>query len=186
MGSLALPVGLCSRSRAKKAVHCTTSGGRNHLSCIGLTQRQVSDLGAWSCLACRGMNNRSAAGDGLGGQLSLEGYVGACQSMLRVLTRVPKGAVGPVASALTRLIREALEQGTQLEWSRLLSFCYWDLQCPKEDSEERSTSMSTKVQRQVSKFLELTDQPQLPEPVGRPDSVQRDGQDEDRKLNPCL
>ena len=34
----------------------------------------------------------------------------------------------------------------------------------------------------MSKFLELTDLPQLPEPIGRPDSVQRDGQDEDRKL----
>ena len=34
----------------------------------------------------------------------------------------------------------------------------------------------------MSKFLELTDLPQLPEPVGQPDSVQRDGQDEDRQL----
>ena len=50
------------------------------------------------------------------------------------------------------------------------------------DPEERSTSLSTKVQGQVSKFLELTDLPQLPEPIGRSDSVQRDGQDEDRKL----
>ena len=34
----------------------------------------------------------------------------------------------------------------------------------------------------MSKFLELTDLPQLPEPVVRPDSVQRDCQDEDGKL----
>ena len=60
-----------------------------------LTQRQASDLGAWLCLACRGMNNRSAAGDGLGGRFSLEEYVVACRSRLRVLTRVPKDAVLP-------------------------------------------------------------------------------------------
>ena len=51
------------------------------------------------------------------------------------------------------------------------------------DLAEHSTSLSMKVQRQVSKFLELTDLPQRPEPVGRPDSVQRDGQDDDWKLN---
>ena len=34
----------------------------------------------------------------------------------------------------------------------------------------------------ISKFLELTDLLQPPEPVGRPDSVQRDDQDDDRKL----
>ena len=50
------------------------------------------------------MNNRSAAGDGLDGQLSLEEYVGAGRSRLRVLTRLPKGAVLPVARALAQLI----------------------------------------------------------------------------------
>ena len=44
------------------------------------------------------MNTSNAATDDLDGQLNLEEYVGACPSRLRVLSRVPKGAVVPVAS----------------------------------------------------------------------------------------
>ena len=60
------------------------------------------------------------------------------------MTRVPKGAVVPVAS-MAWLIREALEQKTQLAWCRLLSFCYWGLQCPVVDPEDEGPEADVEV-----------------------------------------
>ena len=57
--------------------------------------------------------------------IDLVGYIGRCHHSLRVLNRMPKGAVIPVAEALQRLIREALDKGSEIAWGRLLSFSYW-------------------------------------------------------------
>ena len=37
-----------------------------------------------------------------------------------------------MADALQRLIREALDRGSELAWGRLLSFSYWGLGYPDE------------------------------------------------------
>ena len=54
----------------------------------------------------------------------LVGYIGRCHHSLRVLNRIPNGAVISLADALQRLIREVLDRGSDLAWGRLLSFSY--------------------------------------------------------------
>ena len=64
-----------------------------------------------------------------------------------------------MADALQRLIREALDRGSELAWSRLLSFSYWGLGCPEESCGMRQVSFSTLVRQQVSRFMEDIDLP---------------------------
>ena len=59
--------------------------------------------------------------------IDLVGHIGRCHYSLRVLNRIPKGAVIPVADALQRLIIGALDSGSELAWGRLLSFSNWGL-----------------------------------------------------------
>ena len=46
--------------------------------------------------------------------IDLVGYIGRCHHSLRVLKRIPKGAVIPVADALQHLIMEALDRGSEI------------------------------------------------------------------------
>ena len=80
-----------------------------------------------------------------------------CHHSLRVLNRIPKGAVIPVADALQRLIREGLDRGSELAWGRLLFFSYWGLRYPGESSGGRQVSLSTLARQQVVQFMENTD-----------------------------
>ena len=64
------------------------------------------------------------------------------------MKRNPKGAVIPVADALQRLIREALDRGSEIAWGRLLSFSFWGL---------GQVSLSTLVRQQVARFMEGTE-----------------------------
>ena len=87
------------------------------------------------------------------------GYIGRCHHSLRVLNRIPKGALIPVVDALQRLIKQVLDRGSELAWDRLLSFSYWGLRCPGESGGGRQVSISTLVRQQVAQFLENTDHP---------------------------
>ena len=87
------------------------------------------------------------------------GYIGRCHHTLRVLNLIPKGAVIPEADALQRLIREALDRGSELAWGRLLSFSYLGLRCPGESGGGRQVSLSTLVRQQVAQFMGNTDIP---------------------------
>ena len=78
---------------------------------------------------------------------------------MRVLNRIPKGAVITVTDALQRLIREALDRGCELAWGRLLSFSYWGLRCPGESGGGKQVSLSTLVRQKVAQFMENTDLP---------------------------
>ena len=62
-----------------------------------------------------------------------------------------------MADALQRLIREALDGGSELAWGRLLSFSYWGLRCTGESGGGRQVSLSTLVRQQVAQFLENID-----------------------------
>ena len=64
-----------------------------------------------------------------------------------------------MADALQHLIGEALDRGSELAWSRLLSFSYWGLRCPGESGGGRQVSLSTLVRQQVAQFWENTDLP---------------------------
>ena len=46
--------------------------------------------------------------------IDLVGHIGKCHHSLRVLNRIPKRAANPVADALQRLIREALDRGSEI------------------------------------------------------------------------
>ena len=75
------------------------------------------------------------------------------------MNRIPKGAVIPVADALQRLIREALDRGSEIAWDRILSFSYWGLGCPGESGGVRQVSLLTLVRQQVARFMKGTDLP---------------------------
>ena len=64
-----------------------------------------------------------------------------------------------MADSLQRLIREALDRGSEVVWGRLLYFSYWGLRCPGESGGGRQVSFSTLVRQQVAQFLENTDLP---------------------------
>ena len=92
--------------------------------------------------------------------IDLVWYIGRCHHSLRGLkTEYRRGLFSPVADALQRLIREALDRGSELAWGRLLSFSYWGLKCPGESGRGKQVSLSTLVRKLVAKFLENTDLP---------------------------
>ena len=62
-----------------------------------------------------------------------------------------------MVDALQRLIREALDRGSELAWGRLLFFSYWGLRCPGESGGGKQVSLSTLVRQQVAQFMENTD-----------------------------
>ena len=64
-----------------------------------------------------------------------------------------------MADALQRLIREALDRGSEIAWGRLLSYSYWGLGCPGESGGVRQVSLSTLVRQQVARFMEGIDLP---------------------------
>ena len=85
--------------------------------------------------------------------IDLEEYVGGCRARLRVLNRVPRGAVIPVASALELVVREALERRTQLAWGKLMAFSHWVLRCPEIQNGDRQISLATRVKQQLSQYM---------------------------------
>ena len=76
-----------------------------------------------------------------------------------------------MADALQRLIREALDRGSEIAWGRLLSFSYWGLGCPGESGGVRQVSLSTLVRQQVAQFMEGTDLPAVKVTTRRRDGV---------------
>ena len=127
-------------NRRKKLIRCDTCArGRLFLlSCVGLTRAQAEAFGRWNCEQCQGVASVPARAETP--PIDLVGYIGRCHQSLRVLNRIQKGAVIPVADALHRLIREALDRGSELAWGRQGSF-------------------STLVRQQVAQFMENTDLP---------------------------
>ena len=101
-----------------------------HFSCVGLTKEQAETFGRWNCEQCRSVARVPSRTETP--PIDLVEYIGRCLHSLRVLNRIPKEAVTPVADALQHLIREALDRGSELAWGGLLSFSYWGLGCPGE------------------------------------------------------
>ena len=135
-------------NRRKKLIRCDTCKCLFHLSCVGLTRAQAEAFGRWNCEQCRVVSRAPARAETP--PIDLVGYISKCHHSLRVLNRIPKGAVIPVADALQRLIREALDRSSELAWGRLLSFSYWGLRCPGESGGGRQVSFSTLVRHQVA------------------------------------
>ena len=156
-------------NRRKRLVKCDTCGCLFLLSCVGLTRAQAEAFGRWNCEQCRGVARVPARAETP--PIDLVGYIGRCHHSLRVLNRIPKGAVIPVADALQRLIREALDRGCEIAWGRLLSFSYWGLGCPGESGGVRQVSLSTLVRQQVARFMEGTDLPAVKNTTRRRDGV---------------
>ena len=136
-----------------------------HLSCVYLTEAQAEAFGRWNCEQCLGVVRVLAEAETP--PFDLVGYIGRCHHSLRVFNRIPKGAVILVADAL-RLIREALDRGSELAWGRLLSFSYLGLGCPGE-----SVLLSMLVRQQVARFMETTDLPAVQVTTRRRDGVRR-------------
>ena len=155
-------------NRRKRLIKCDTCGCLFHLSCVGLTRAQAEAFGRWNCEQCRGVARVPARAENP--PIDLVGYIGRCHHSLRVLNRIPKGAVIPVADALQRLIREA-HRGSEIACGRLLSFSYWGLGCPGESGGVRQVSLSTLVRQQVARFMEGTDLPAVQVTTRRGDGV---------------
>ena len=148
---------------------CDTCGCLFHLSCVGLTRAQAEAFGRWNCEQCLSVARVPARAETP--PIDLVGYIGRCHHSLRVLNRIPKGAIIPVADALQRLIREALDRGSEIAWGRLFSFSYWGLGCPGESGGVRQVSLSTLVRQQVARFMEGTDLPAVQVTTRRGDGV---------------
>ena len=160
---------LWCREQEEATGKCDTCGCLFHLSCVGLTRAQAEAFGRWNCEQCRGVARVPAKAETP--PIDLVGYIVRCHHILRVLNRIPKGAVIPVADALQRLIREALDRGNEIAWGRLLSFSYWGLGCPGESGGVRQVLLSTLVRQQVSRFMEGTDLPAVKVTTRRRDGV---------------
>ena len=117
-------------NRRKKLIRCNTCGVP--LPPLMCRPHQRASLGLWEVelRECRGVARVPTRAETP--PIDLVGYIGRCHHSLRVLNRIPKRAVTPVAEALQHLIREALDRGSELAWGRLLSFSYWGLRCPGE------------------------------------------------------
>ena len=156
-------------NRRKRLVKCDTCGCLFHLSCVGLTRAQAEAFVRWNCEQCRGVVRVPVRAETP--PIDLVGYIGRCHHSFRVLNRIPKGAVIPVADALQRLIREALDRGSEIALGRLLSFSIWGLGCPGESGGVRQVSLSTLVRQQVARFMEGTYLPAVKVTTRRRDGV---------------
>ena len=83
-------------------IRCDTCGCLFHLSCVGLTRAQAEAFGRRNCKQCRGAARAPARVETP--PIELVGYIGRSHHSLRVLNRIPKGAVIRVADALQRLL----------------------------------------------------------------------------------
>ena len=145
-------------------VSCGECNRHHHLTCVGIKRAQVAALGRWLCAVCRGLVAEPEPNLQPSQLPDLEEYLSGCRSRLRVLARIPRGAVIPVADALRKLLQEALQQKTQLQWLRLMSFCYWGVRYP-DRKEGCQLSLATLVKQQVDKFVSSDALPELPLPV---------------------
>ena len=146
--------GACELSNSrKKGRQCRTCDNFFHLSCVGLSQAQSSTFVHWTC---RGCLEQTAATPVVTSQVDLVEYLSLCRNRVRVLRIIPKGAVISVADALQKLLNRAVREKTPLAWGRLLSFSYWGLRQPTRDegADGRSVSLTTRVKRQVSAYME--------------------------------
>ena len=94
-------------------VKCDACGCLFHLSYVGLTRAQIEAFGRWNCDQCLGVARFPARAETT--PINLVGYIGMCHHSLRVLNRIPKEDVIPVAEALQLLSREALDIGVPSE-----------------------------------------------------------------------
>ena len=94
--------------------------------------------------------------------LDLEVIVLKCRNNYRVLNRIPKGAIRQVGDALNDILKSVIEQCTPVAWSRLICFCYLGLRVPDRERDGHSTSLATKVNKQVADFIALGSMPHLP------------------------
>lgn len=145
----------------KRSIRCAICEGCFHLSSVGLTRAQAEVIERWTCRQCRGIAEGPVRAQAL--PLDLQKYVGECRHRLRVLNRIPKGAVISAADALQRLIRNVLNGNSELAWGRLFSFSYWGLGCPSGSGEARQVSLATQVRQQISRFMELENLPNVQE-----------------------
>lgn len=148
-------------SKRKRTIRCVTCEEPFHLSCVKLTQIQANAIERWTCAKCRGISVAPARVQEMPHDLGK--YLGECRHRLRVLNRIPKGAVITVADALQRLIRNALNNNSELAWGKLMSFSYWGLGCPGEAGKARQVSLTSLVRQQVSRFMDLENLPNVPQ-----------------------
>ena len=99
-------------NRSKRLNKCDACGCLFHLSCVGLIRAQAEAFGRWNCEHCRGVA-RVPTGAEIP-PINLVGHIGRCHQSLRVLNRIPKRAIIPMADELQRLIREALDSDSVL------------------------------------------------------------------------
>ena len=149
-------------NRRKGVIKCFSCNMLFHRSCVSITRAEAEVIPRWNCAACRGLQLAGPVQPPEPPQFDLEGYVGGCRNKLRVLKRIPRGAVISVADALHRLIGEVIEHRTPLAWTKLLSFSFWGLRCPSVGGGERQVSLATRVKQQVFQFVELESLPDLP------------------------
>ena len=144
----------------KRSIRCVGCENSFHLSCVGLTRNQASSLERWSCDSCRGI--ATAPADRVEQVLDLEVIVLKCRNNYRVLNRIPKGAIRQVGDALNDILKIVIEKCTPVAWSRLICFSYWFLRVPDRERNGHSTSLATKVKKQVADFIALGSMPNLP------------------------
>ena len=116
-------------NRLKRTRKCTQCDRTHHLTCVGITQAQDTQLPVWHCDAClRAINLRDALQDAPGEDEAPPNDMAAALADLKASTRllqqVPIKHRHRVASDLANTITTALEQRTPIAWWRLLSFIY--------------------------------------------------------------
>ena len=153
----------CRTVNSRKGhIICNYCDSHWHRSCVGLTKAQAGALTRWRCPKCTHSalvgteeENVSPPEQTTQAAHSTDHELAATLAKLKqtrhLLRRIPKGARIPAAEALATLIESATEECTVETWTRLLTFPLTAFDVPKKESGvSDSTSLTTKIKRQIS------------------------------------
>ena len=162
-------------NKRKRMIECASCNRHWHLSCVRLSRAQADTLGSWDCPECAGgmvYTPSSSRSDSQPSQISSSNYVGevdevdainlaATLASLRctrpVIRRVPRGARPVVADALTTVMKKALSVNTVSTWILFLLFPYAALSFHRNTETADDSTLTAKIKRQTSLFMELSE-----------------------------
>ena len=171
----------CSRCHAinkrKRVIECASCNRHWHLSCVRLSRAQADALSSWDCPECSSGIVPTPSSSSLDGQscqispasqhneadvdevdaIHLTSTLASLRRTRPVIRRVPRGARLVVAEALTAVMKRALNFNNVSAWIILLVFPYAALSLPRNAEADDDCTLTTKVKRQTSLFMEMTE-----------------------------
>ena len=161
-------------NKKKKLIECAKCGSNYHRSCVGITGRQASEIGIYTCPPCMGFTTPNRAPSEEANQNSanfdLLHHLKTCKANLSLLGNIPRGARISAAEALNELVNDVIRSNMSVSWMRLLCFTFNGLQKPKKEKPTNSSpSLVTKIKNQIRVFMNSNFPPtEIPFKLRRP------------------